>query len=246
MDLRDISSAAEFVPPHCFELCGRHFVFSLIGKDEKHYDVSLEFMRFPSREVTVTGAVTDSVTYAYDCAKVMDGLYQVACRCRGDTCVILVIDLNGGTAFLTVVTAGAQLLYDSFTGTIDGKPIIIRGMSTNELAGNTVEWTFGTEEKSAVRIRYGNSQMSTAGDEYATVVVCGSEQKYGAVYSTYRVRDDALYQYIIVEADGRKWLATGITNFTNMLGVGVILEIENCKMRYQKIGYYAKVISYEK
>ncbi|MBR6950186.1 MAG: hypothetical protein IKH56_00465 [Oscillospiraceae bacterium] len=245
MDLRVLSSAAGFTPPHCFELCGRHFDISLTGDNEQHDDVALEFMSFPSREVTVTGKGTASGTFAYDCSKVMDGLYQVAYRCGGNTCDVLTIDVNEGNACLMIVTAVGNLECRLFTGKIGGESTSFQRRSSDELAGNTVDWTFGVEESSAVRIRYGNRRKNATRDEYVATVECGSQQIRDAVYGTYRLRDDAFYQYMFMETDSRKRLTVGIADFTNMLGVGVVLEMEGGEMRYQKTGCYARIISYE-
>ena len=244
MDLRVISSEAVFAPPHCFELCGQRFDLSLTGKDEKQNDVSIAFMEYPSRELTVTGQEIDSGTYAYDCAKVMDGLYEVAYQCGDDACVVMAVDVAEGTVCLTAVTAGGGFDYDIFSGTIGGTPASARRRPSDELAGNTVDWTFGRDSGSVARVQYGGKRTDAAGGEYGADVQCGGRRINGARYRAYRMRDAAFYQFMCMDDDGTKRLAAAIINYTNMIGAGAVVRTAGGEIVYRRISCYGKIISY--
>ena len=242
MDMRGLSSGAGFAPPHCFELCGKRYDYSFAEGEEKRKNVSLTFLDYPSRELTVAGELLESGTFVYDCSKVTDETYLIS-YCIGNKCVVLAVDVVEGTVFLTAASADDGLNCAVYSGGADGHFEARRMGPSQDLAGNTVDWTFGTDADSVARVTYGGAGEDADG-VCGAEIVCGSHRVSNAKCGACRMSDTVYFQYAFMEFDGTKRLAAAISSFTNWTAAGVVFGAIDGGIVYKKSGWYGKFISY--
>ena len=236
MDLKCFSTAADYIPPHCYELCGQQFDLSLTGKNAAHYNLTVSFSEFPSRELIAAGEMLDSGTYTYDCIKAYDGAYQISFRYL-NTCIFIVLETDNTLAYLIAATAADEVSYETFTGTFDGNAVPEAIKPTEILVGNTVNWTFG--ENKVARVKFSkNKSIVTADFNY------NMYQISDAPCIVYPVNDEVFFQCLCLNSDRSQWLLMALSNFNNMIGTGVMFGIVKGEVTYKVFGSYGKFISY--
>jgi hypothetical protein len=221
MDLRDLYAYGErdiegYRPPVTYELCSRQIEAVCDNKKQ-----TLTFGKAPVLELVCE----DGASYPYTALKITDTLYQVSF-------------ITGRAGYMYVLDGGqvpiASVCFE--------EPAIVfrppKVKATDDFAGNTIDWVFGSEPLSHVRVRYGR-QATEVG---FPLVGNGGKKLFIPVFIAYKISEGIYLQFASLDMWEPKMVVCLISDFHRVLSAGTIFtRLEDGTVMYQTIGAYGKV-----
>ena len=209
MDLRCFSSDMSgdlyrYAAPESFEILGKEFPVVFDGGERV-------LLKLPAADASNADAER-----GVRCAKIADNVWLVAFG-NSELPAAYVLDLGAGLVTRAVMSSngGFALSFGAIENAGDARHAV-----TDELAGNTVEWTFGVGESSVIRVSYGDSAVEL------TRPRAPDAQKLTATSFRAVKITETIYLQTVVVADGKANVCL-LSDFSRVLCIGCVFGLDN-------------------
>ena len=206
--VRKISSDLEsYKAPMSFELAGQTLAFMMDGGRT----VSLRFAAFPVQEIYVDGSQRG---IRYGCSKIGAQVFYFS-YVLPEACFGYILDIDSGLITRVTIDKSGQT---TVTFGAAGKTKK-RHAFTEEMSGNTLQWTLGRQTTSIFKVAYGDNDVQLTrprADDAPALHV--------SAFEAVRINENIILQIAAINANDSIYHVIFVSNFRNITCVGNIYD----------------------
>jgi hypothetical protein len=219
-----------YKPPENYELSGQKIAMTF-GSGEK---VTLAFSNFnaPGPKAVLEN---NGEGNPYSCFKISDMIYFVSYM-AATACVSYVLDTERGLAVRVI--SGAAGTVHCHCGVLGQNNAGFLHSPTAEPAGNTVDWTFGTEKSSVVRVAY----SAVSAEVSFPLSASGAPDIKVLSFTAYKIEDGVYLQNAHLQSGSFTGAACFLSNFKSVLSLGNVFgTLHTGAVFYDMVGAYGRI-----